>query len=170
MQQVSGQWVPFSLSLLGRKSKLSMEKKTSLRSLSMTFTIYFNLPLYTAGCHRSHQLPQNCETGWFNAQTQCKFWSASQIGETWDCGLFKGGVCVLNVVLALTWKRAEESNLKPSDPGCLTRGKAPGSSTAKKALKATFPNVRAWVSGWALSWGEKKEYLGLNRHKAHGTS
>lgn len=67
-------------------------------------------------------------------------------------------VCLLYSTFRLTWKRAEESILKPSDPGCLTRGKAPGSSTARKALKATLPNARAWVSGWALSWSERKEY------------
>lgn len=47
---------------------------------------------------------------------------------------------------------AVESNLKPSDPGCLTRDKADGSSTANMALKLTSPNTCAWVSGWALSW------------------
>ena len=47
---------------------------------------------------------------------------------------------------------AVESSLKPSDPGCLTRDMADGSSTASAALKLTSPNTRAWVSGWALSW------------------
>lgn len=46
-----------------------------------------------------------------------------------------------------TWNMAVESNLNPSDPGCLMRGKADGSSTASAALKLTSPNVRAWVSG-----------------------
>lgn len=59
-------------------------------------------------------------------------------------------VCVFNLFL-LTWKRAVESILKPSEPGCLTSAKAPGSSTARKALKGTSPNTRACVSGWALS-------------------
>lgn len=57
-------------------------------------------------------------------------------------------LCIYSI---LTWNRAEESILKPSDPGCLTRVKAPASSTARKALKATLPNDLAWVSGWALS-------------------
>lgn len=76
-------------------------------------------------------------------------------------------MCILNVFLVffltflLTWKRAEESILKPSDPGCLTRAKAPASSTARKALKATLPNDRAWVSGWALSWSEKITQTGI---------
>ena len=50
-----------------------------------------------------------------------------------------------------TWKRGAESTLKPSEPGCLTRGRARGSSTARSALKLTLPNALACVSGWALS-------------------
>lgn len=57
-----------------------------------------------------------------------------------------------NSVMVNTWNMAVESNLKPSDPGCRTRDMADGSSTASMALKATSPNTRAWVSGWALSW------------------
>lgn len=47
---------------------------------------------------------------------------------------------------------AVESSLKPSEPGCLTRDMADGSSPASTALKFTSPNPSAWVSGWALSW------------------
>ncbi len=57
-----------------------------------------------------------------------------------------------NIKMYNTWNMAVESNLKPSDPGCLTRDRADGSSTASTALKLTSPNTRAWVSGWALSW------------------
>lgn len=69
-----------------------------------------------------------------------------------------------------TWNMAAESNLKPSDPGCLTRDKADGSSTASMALKLTSPNTCAWVSGWALSWsgvldrGEKAAFFFMCDH------
>lgn len=46
-----------------------------------------------------------------------------------------------------TWNIAVESNLKPSDPGCLTRDMAEGSSIASTALKLTSPKAWAWVSG-----------------------
>lgn len=50
-----------------------------------------------------------------------------------------------------TWKSGDEDSEKPSDPGCLTKGRASGVSWASVALKATPPNDEAWVSGWALS-------------------
>lgn len=57
-----------------------------------------------------------------------------------------------------TWNMAVESSLNPSDPDCLTRDTAVGSSTASTALKLTSPNTRASVSGWALScWHKKKD-------------
>lgn len=48
---------------------------------------------------------------------------------------------------SLTWKRGDDDRVKPSDPGCLTKGKAPGVSKARLASNWTFPKVTAWVSG-----------------------
>lgn len=50
-----------------------------------------------------------------------------------------------------TWKSGDEESVKPSDPGCLTKDRAPVVSWASVALKSTSPNAVAWVSGWALS-------------------
>lgn len=60
-------------------------------------------------------------------------------------------MCVSVSVCVLTWKSGDEESVKPSDPGCLIKGRAPGESWARVALKATSPNAVACVSGWALS-------------------
>lgn len=53
-----------------------------------------------------------------------------------------------------TWNKGVESILNPSEPGCLTRGNASGSSAASLALNPTLPNLLVWVSGCALSCGQ----------------
>lgn len=51
----------------------------------------------------------------------------------------------------LTWKRGDEDNVNPSDPGWRARSRPPGVSIASVASNRTSPNEVAWVSGWALS-------------------
>ena len=68
-----------------------------------------------------------------------------------------------------------ESSLNPSDPGCLTRDRADGSSTASRALNPTSPNTCAWVSGWDLSCREEggketRVLLELSAFKTYGKS
>lgn len=104
-----------------------------------------------------HTSPLRVKPGWLHKKRKFQHKIASGMHQS---------RCVLNALyltFILTWKRAEESILKPSDPGCLTRAKALGSSTARKALKATLPNDLAWVSGWALSWSEMMTQVGIFR-------
>lgn len=71
-------------------------------------------------------------------------------------------VCTWFCVLVLsyrnhTWNRGVESTLNPSEPGCLTKEIASGSSIASFALKSTSPKLVACVSGWALSYKVTEE-------------
>lgn len=64
-----------------------------------------------------------------------------------------------------TWNSGVEERVKPSEPGCLTKGRAPGVSWANVALKTMSPNAAAWVSGWALSWKVTERKLFYEQHK-----
>lgn len=58
-----------------------------------------------------------------------------------------GSFGVLTIVIKhgeyLTWKRGDDDRVKPSDPVCLTKGRASGVSKAKLASNWTFPKVVA---------------------------